>query len=82
MRQKIVERMLLTQSQWDSIPLGDERVDAELEKRIRFFSSQFMGGQKVSPSGTLKVKKNFFVAGSGDSIPTFFKQATTALFRD
>jgi peptidyl-prolyl cis-trans isomerase SurA len=50
MRQKIVERMLLTQSQWDSIPLGDERVDAELEKRIRFFSSQFPGGQKEMES--------------------------------
>ena len=50
MRQKIVERMLLTQSQWDSIPLGEERVDAELEKRIRFFSSQFPGGQKEMES--------------------------------
>lgn len=46
MRQKIVERMLLTQSQWDSIPLADERVDYELDKRIKFFSSQFPGGQK------------------------------------
>ena len=34
MRQKIVERMLLTQAQWDSIPLGEERVDYELDKRI------------------------------------------------
>ena len=42
--------MLLTQSQWDSIPLGEERVDAELEKRIRFFSSQFPGGQKEMES--------------------------------
>ncbi len=46
MRQKIVERMLLTQAQWDSIPLADERVDYELDKRIKFFSSQFPGGQK------------------------------------
>lgn len=50
MRQKIVERMLLTQAQWDSIPLSDERVDAELDKRIRFFASQFPGGQKEMES--------------------------------
>jgi peptidyl-prolyl cis-trans isomerase SurA len=50
MRQKIVERMLLTQSQRDSIPLSEERVDAELEKRVKFFASQFPGGEKEMES--------------------------------
>lgn len=50
LRQKIVERMLLTQAQWDSIPLADERVDMELDKRIRFFAAQFPGGEKEMES--------------------------------
>jgi peptidyl-prolyl cis-trans isomerase SurA len=50
MRQKIVERMLLTQAQLDSLPLAEERVDMELEKRIKFFASQFQGGEKEMES--------------------------------
>lgn len=62
MRQKIVERMLLTQSQRDSIPLSEERVDAELEKRVKFFASQFPGGEKEMESyygkSTTEIKAN------------------------
>ncbi|TAE91058.1 MAG: hypothetical protein EAY81_00315, partial [Bacteroidetes bacterium] len=43
LRQKLVERMLLTQAQLDSLPLSEDRVDMELEKRIKFFASQFPG---------------------------------------
>lgn len=50
LRQKIVERMLLTQAQLDSLPLSDERVDMELDKRIKFFASQFPGGEKEMES--------------------------------
>jgi len=50
LRQKLVEKMLLTQAQWDSVPLADERVDMELEKRIKFFASQFPGGEKEMES--------------------------------
>lgn len=46
LRQKIVERMMLTQAQWDSIPVNDERVDMELEKRVKYFAAQFQGGEK------------------------------------
>ncbi|MES2690057.1 MAG: peptidylprolyl isomerase [Bacteroidota bacterium] len=46
MRQKIVERMLMAQADLDSMPLAEERVDMELEKRIKFFASQFPGGEK------------------------------------
>jgi peptidyl-prolyl cis-trans isomerase SurA len=46
LRQKIVERMMMTQAQWDSIPVNDDRVDMELEKRIKYFASQFPGGEK------------------------------------
>lgn len=46
MRQKIVERMLLVQAEWDSIPMPEERVNMELEKRVRFFAAQFPGGEK------------------------------------
>lgn len=50
MRQKIVERMLLAQAELDSIPLSDDRVDMELEKRVKFFASQFPGGEKEMES--------------------------------
>ncbi|MCU0422201.1 MAG: peptidylprolyl isomerase [Bacteroidia bacterium] len=50
LRQKIIERMLLTQAQWDSIPLSEDRVDMELEKRIKYFASQFPGGEKEMES--------------------------------
>lgn len=46
LRQKIVERMMMTQAQWDSIPVNDDRVDMELEKRIKYFASQFQGGER------------------------------------
>ncbi|MBW7844758.1 MAG: peptidylprolyl isomerase [Bacteroidia bacterium] len=46
LRQKVVERMMLTQAQWDSIIVNDDRVDMELEKRIRYFAAQFQGGEK------------------------------------
>lgn len=62
MRQKIVERMLLTQAQLDSLPLAEERVDMELEKRIKFFASQFPGGEKEMESyygkSTSEIKAN------------------------
>lgn len=46
MRQKLIEKMLLMQAQLDSIELPDERLDAELNRRIRLFAMQFPGGEK------------------------------------
>jgi peptidyl-prolyl cis-trans isomerase SurA len=43
LRQKLIERIFLNKAQIDSIPLSEERVDAELEKRIRYFAAQFGG---------------------------------------
>ncbi len=46
LRQKLIEKTFLNKAQLDSIPLSEERVDAELEKRIRYFAMQF-GGAKA-----------------------------------
>lgn len=43
LRQKLIEKLFLSKAQFDSIPLSEERVDAELEKRIRYFAMQFGG---------------------------------------
>jgi peptidyl-prolyl cis-trans isomerase SurA len=43
LKQKLIERIFLNKAQIDSIPLSEERVDAELEKRIRYFAAQFGG---------------------------------------
>ena len=62
LRQKLVERMLLTQAQLDSLPLSEDRVDMELEKRIKFFASQFPGREKEMESyygkSTSEIKAN------------------------
>jgi peptidyl-prolyl cis-trans isomerase SurA len=46
LKQQLVSKLMLTKAQLDSIELSEERVDAELDKRIRYFSSQF-GGEKA-----------------------------------
>jgi peptidyl-prolyl cis-trans isomerase SurA len=46
LKQQLVSKLLLTKAQLDSIELPEERVDAELDKRIRYFASQF-GGEKA-----------------------------------
>ncbi len=46
MRQKLIEKIFLLKAQIDSIPLSEERLDAELDKRIRYFARQF-GGEKA-----------------------------------
>ena len=43
LRQKLIERIFLNKAQMDSIPVSEERVDTELEKRIRYFAAQFGG---------------------------------------
>lgn len=44
--QKLIDKVFLMKAQLDSIPLSEERLDAELDKRIRFFARQF-GGEKA-----------------------------------
>lgn len=46
LQQKLIEKLLLTKAQVDSITINEDRVDAELEERIRYFARQF-GGEKA-----------------------------------
>jgi peptidyl-prolyl cis-trans isomerase SurA len=46
LKQKLVEKLMLTKAQLDSIELSEDRVDAELDKRIRYFASQHPDGEK------------------------------------
>lgn len=46
LQQKIQDYILLTKAQLDSVPVNEDRVEAELEKRIRYFARQFPGGEK------------------------------------
>lgn len=46
LRQKLIEKLMLTKAQLDSLELPEERVDAELDKRIRYFASQHPDGEK------------------------------------
>lgn len=46
LKQQLINKLILTRAQLDSIELPEERVDAELEKRIRYFASQHPNGEK------------------------------------
>ncbi len=45
LKQIIVKKMMINQAELDSIPMPDDRVDAELDNRIRYFMRQ-IGGQE------------------------------------
>lgn len=46
LKQRLTEKVLLAKAQLDSVPLSEERVNGELEKRIQYFARQ-MGGIKA-----------------------------------
>jgi len=46
LEQKLIENLLIIKAQVDSLPISEERVDAELEERIRYFAQQY-GGEKA-----------------------------------
>jgi peptidyl-prolyl cis-trans isomerase SurA len=46
LEQKLIENLLILKAQVDSIPVSEERVDAELDERIRYFAQQY-GGEKA-----------------------------------
>jgi peptidyl-prolyl cis-trans isomerase SurA len=46
LKQQLINKLMLTKAQLDSIELPEERVEAELEKRIRYFASQHPNGEK------------------------------------
>ncbi|MDP1726889.1 MAG: peptidylprolyl isomerase [Bacteroidota bacterium] len=43
---KLIENLMVLKAQVDSIPVSEERVDAELDERIRYFAQQY-GGEKA-----------------------------------
>jgi peptidyl-prolyl cis-trans isomerase SurA len=43
LKQRILDGILLNKAQLDSIVVGEDRVEQELERRIRFFAQQFGG---------------------------------------
>ncbi len=47
LRQKILDYVLLAKGQLDSVEISEDRVNFELEKRIRYFAGQFNGGEKA-----------------------------------
>lgn len=46
LEQKLLENLLILKAQVDSLPVNEDRIDAELEERIRYFAQQY-GGEKV-----------------------------------
>ena len=42
---KLTDNLMLVKAQVDSVEINEDRVDAELEERIRYFAKQF-GGEK------------------------------------
>ena len=46
LKQQLTNKLMLTKAQLDSVELPEDRVEAELEKRIRYFASQHPNGEK------------------------------------
>jgi len=46
LEQKLIENLLIIKALVDSLPISEERVDAELDERIRYFAQQY-GGEKA-----------------------------------
>lgn len=46
LNQKLIERLFVIKAQVDSIEVSEDRIDAELEERVRYFARQF-GGEKA-----------------------------------
>lgn len=47
LEQKLIENLLILRAQIDSLPVNEERIDAELEERIRYFSQEYGGEKKL-----------------------------------
>lgn len=47
LEQKLIENLLVLKAQVDSLPISEERVDAELEERIRYFAQEYGGEKKL-----------------------------------
>ena len=47
LEQKLIENLMILKAQIDSLPLNEERVDAELEERVKYFAQQYGGGKAL-----------------------------------
>jgi len=47
LEQKLIENLLVLKAQIDSLPVNEERIDGELEERIRYFSQEYGGEKKL-----------------------------------
>jgi peptidyl-prolyl cis-trans isomerase SurA len=45
-KQKLIENLMVIKALVDSLPVNEERIDAEIEDRIRYFTKQY-GGEKA-----------------------------------
>jgi len=45
-KQKLIENLMIIKALVDSLPVNEERIDAEIEERIRYFTKQY-GGEKA-----------------------------------
>ncbi|MCA0425839.1 MAG: peptidylprolyl isomerase [Bacteroidetes bacterium] len=45
-KQKLIENLMIVKAQVDSLPVNEDRIDAEIEDRIRYFAKQY-GGEKA-----------------------------------
>jgi peptidyl-prolyl cis-trans isomerase SurA len=46
LEQKLIENLLIIKAQVDSLPISEDRVEAELDDRIKYFAQQY-GGEKA-----------------------------------
>ncbi|MBC7382703.1 MAG: peptidylprolyl isomerase [Bacteroidia bacterium] len=44
---KLIENLMVLKAQVDSLPVSEDRVDAELEERIRYYAQQYGGEKKL-----------------------------------
>jgi peptidyl-prolyl cis-trans isomerase SurA len=47
LEQKLIENLLVLKAQIDSLPVNEERIDAELDDRIRYFAQEYGGEKKL-----------------------------------
>ncbi|MFY8109863.1 MAG: foldase protein PrsA [Bacteroidia bacterium] len=61
LKQKLIENLMIIKAQVDSLPVNEERIDAEIEERIRYFAKQY-GGEKgleeVAGKSILEIKNS------------------------
>ena len=47
MQQALIRKALVLQAEKDSVPVGEDEIESELEQRIRYFIQQYGGKEKL-----------------------------------